>query len=72
MQRLSERADYEERVKEMLCMMMGECSAEFERLPCLLDIDILRNILYDGVWNRYNKLQVQRKVRNGHNGEESI
>lgn len=69
---LSEQEDYEERVREMLCMMMGECSAEFERLPCLLDIDILRNILYDGVWNRYNKLQEQRKVRNGQHGEESI
>lgn len=61
---LAEREDYEERTREMLCMMLGECSAEFERLPCLLDVDILRNILYDGVWNRYNKLQVQRKVRN--------
>lgn len=51
------REDYEEQIREILCMMMGECSAGFEKLPCLLDIDILRNILYDGVWNRYNKLK---------------
>ena len=53
--------DYEGRMKQILCMMIAESTAEFERLPCLLDVDILRNILYDGVWNRYNK--IQRKKR---------
>jgi len=37
--------------------MIADCCAEFERLPCLLDVDILRNILYDGVWNHYKKIQ---------------
>ena len=59
---LHERADYEEQIRQILCMMIAECSAEFEKLPCLLDVDILRNILYDGVWNRYNKIQ-KKKVR---------
>lgn len=48
---------YEEQCREILCMMLGECTAEFEKLPLILDIDILRNILYDGVWKRYRKLQ---------------
>ena len=52
--------DYEERCRQMLCMMMGECTAEFEKLPLVLDIDILRNILYDGVWKRYRKLYEQK------------
>ena len=52
--------DYEERMKQILCMMIAESTAEFERLPCLLDVDILRNILYDGVWNRYNKIQMKK------------
>lgn len=52
--------DYEGRMKQILCMMIAESTAEFERLPCLLDVDILRNILYDGVWNRYNKIQMKR------------
>ena len=42
-------------------MMIAECSAQFELLPCLLDVDILRNILYDGVWTRYRKMQEQKK-----------
>lgn len=54
---MSEEKDYEEKIVQILCMMLGECTAEFERLPLVLDIDILRNILYDGVWKRYRKLQ---------------
>jgi len=38
----------------VLNMMMGECCAEFEKLPVLQDLDILRNILYSGVWSRYH------------------
>ena len=57
---LAKREDYEEQCREILCMMIGNCTAEFEMLPCLLDVDILRNILYDGVWNRYKKLQEKK------------
>lgn len=34
----------------ILTLMMGECTREFEKLPLKSDIDILRNILYSGVW----------------------
>ena len=70
---LSRREDYEERCKELLCMMIAECSAQFELLPCLLDVDILRNILYDGVWTRYRKMQEQKKKsEDNQNDKESI
>ena len=55
--------DYEERCRNMLCMMLGEASVAFEQLPLLVDIDILRNILYDGVWKRYRKLQEQKEEK---------
>lgn len=54
------KEDYEERMQQILCMMIAESTAEFERLPCLVDVDILRNILYDGVWNHYNKIQIKK------------
>lgn len=54
-------ADYESRCQEILNMMMAECSNEFEKLPCLLDADILRNILYVGVWSKYDKIQEELK-----------
>lgn len=57
------RADYEERCKEILTMMMAECSLEFEKLPCLLDADILRNILYAGVWTKYYKKQLKSQEK---------
>ncbi|MFI3171052.1 MAG: DUF5685 family protein [Eubacteriales bacterium] len=38
----------------LLQMMIAESSAEFEKLPCIQDIDILRNIIYDGVWTKFN------------------
>ena len=61
----SRRPDYEERCRDILCMMIAESSAAFEKLPCLQDADILRNILYMGVWNRYNRLQEMRSKKEG-------
>lgn len=54
------QSDYENRIYQILCMMIAESTAEFERMPCLVDVDILRNILYDGVWSRYNKIQLKK------------
>lgn len=39
--------------KDILTMLIGECAAQFEKLPLIQDIDILRNILYAGIWQRY-------------------
>lgn len=61
LRQLSEDENYEEKCKEILLMMMGECSTEFEKLPCVLDIDILRNIIYDGVWKQYKKIQDEKR-----------
>lgn len=56
-----DRPGFEEECRQMLVMLMGECTAAFERLPLIKDIDILRNILYNGVWSKYDKLQIERK-----------
>jgi hypothetical protein len=53
--------DYEEKCRRMLTMMIGEASAAFERLPCLLDEEILRNILYAGVWTKYRQMRKEGK-----------
>ena len=41
--------------------MMSECAKSFERLPILLHADILRNILYSGVWPKYEYLQLKKR-----------
>ena len=46
---------FNEKVKFMLEVTMGECTAAFERLPLIKDVDILRNILYDGVWTKFDR-----------------
>ena len=73
LKKLRGQEDYEEQMRRILCMMIAECCAQFEQLPCLLDVDILRNILYDGVWNRYRK--IQKKLTDGkeqENVKESV
>lgn len=45
--------DFNDRIEQMLTMMMAECSKEFEYLPILDNANILRNILYAGVWTKY-------------------
>ncbi len=56
---------FEETAKALLTMLMGECVASFEQLPLVEDISILRNILYSGVWTKYNYLQTKTSKGKG-------
>lgn len=58
-----ETPDFEEQCRGILVLMMSECSKEFERLPILDNIEILRNIIYSGVWYRYEKVRGERESR---------
>ncbi|MFA9462860.1 MAG: DUF5685 family protein [Velocimicrobium sp.] len=42
--------------KHILTLMMAECAKEFEKLPIIEEADILRNIIYSGVWMKYEQL----------------
>lgn len=53
--------DFPEECRGLLTLMMAECSREFEKLPILLHADILRNILYSGVWCRYTMVTDKRR-----------
>lgn len=48
-----ENENFASDTKSLLTLMMAECSREFEKLPILLHADILRNVLYSGVWQKY-------------------
>lgn len=54
------RPDFEEECRSILMMMMSECCREFEKLPILENVEILRNILYSGVWGRYEAVHEKR------------
>lgn len=67
--KLYETVDFEGDCRQILTMMIAECSREFEKLPILQNIEILRNILYSGVWGRYEAVSAARweKMKNAEN-----
>lgn len=56
-----ESLDFEEECRTILRMMISECCKEFEKLPILENVEILRNILYSGVWGRYEIVHEKRR-----------
>ena len=54
---LQETDGFEEAVERILLMMTAEASRAFEKLPILENVDILRNILYSGIWTKYERLK---------------
>ncbi|MBO5372700.1 MAG: hypothetical protein J6A75_08275 [Lachnospiraceae bacterium] len=55
------KEDFETFARLLLTSMMSECAKSFERLPILMHADILRNVLYSGVWSKYEYLQLKKK-----------
>ena len=51
---------FDEKVRNMLMMMMAETCREFEKLPIIKYTDILRNVLYSGVWCRFESISKKR------------
>ncbi|MDO4554784.1 MAG: DUF5685 family protein [Lachnospiraceae bacterium] len=64
--------DFDEKCEQMLKMMMSECSRAFEMLPIIKYGDILRNILYSGVWTKFEIVKNERKKKQEENHERSI
>ncbi len=56
--------DFEGTVHKILTMMMAECCRAFERLPVVENIDIIRNILYSGVFAKYDIISRKRREKN--------
>lgn len=61
--------NFDEQIKVMLEMMMASCSEAFEKMPILEYVNILRNILYSGVFAKYATI---RKKRTGDENGRSI
>lgn len=54
--------DFDARCGAILKLMISECAERFERLPVTDHAEILRNIIYAGVWSKYEAV-LQRKER---------
>lgn len=57
---LSKQEDFDKKCEEMLNFVLAECSHHFEKLPCVEDVEILRNILYAGVWDKFNQKRMKQ------------
>lgn len=51
-----------EQVRQMLLINISCACVEFEKLPCIREYDILHNILYSGVWKKYNEIVARNKL----------
>lgn len=56
-----DRENFEEYCFNILTMMMAKSAASFECLPIIENSELLRNIIYSGVWTRY-EMKKQQKV----------
>lgn len=61
-----ENPEFEDYLLGMLDLMMADCAHYFEQLPLDMDVEILRNILYAGIWSKYTKIR-NDKNKNGGN-----
>ena len=50
---------YEAFMGQTLTSLVAECARSFERLPIIEEAPILRNILYSGVWTKYEYLRLK-------------
>lgn len=57
---LADREDFEDLCRQILVMTMADCSRKFEMLPLLEEITILRNVMYSGIWTKYELIRAKR------------
>lgn len=57
----AQEAGFDEWCREILTMMMAECAKAFEILPIVQDAGLMRNVLYAGVWERYEQVRARRE-----------
>ena len=63
LRRISAEPDYEEQMREIFELLLAQAAAAFRRLPCVEDADLLENILYSGIWLKYNVKNSRKKPR---------
>ena len=51
----------EEQAEQYLNMMAAGAAECFERLPLVENLEILRNILYAGIWSKFEKIKAKRE-----------
>jgi hypothetical protein len=63
------RPDFEGIARQMVTAELQEACIAFEKLPLIENVDILRNILYSGIWMRFNIVAAKRSGSQNTEGE---
>ena len=58
-----EEPDFDTRVEEILRLMISDSALAFERLPIDENMEILRNIIYSGIWKKFEDVKAKRTER---------
>lgn len=53
-------SDFDERAERILRMMISESASAFEMLPVDDNMEILRNVIYSGVWRSFEIIRMKR------------
>ncbi|MCR4842123.1 MAG: DUF5685 family protein [Eubacterium sp.] len=56
----NDREEFDTFSRLLLTSMLGECAKTFERMPVVLHASIIRNILYSGIWTRFEMVYSKR------------
>lgn len=59
---MSDKNCFETSFRQLLETQLMECTEKFERMPILKNANIVRNVLYKGMWKKYNKLYRKRNA----------
>ena len=52
---------FDEWIEDVLRSIIAQAAREFEMLPIVEDVEILRNILYSGIWSRFYQVREARR-----------
>ena len=53
--------DFETFCRLLLTSMVQEAAKAFERLPIIMYAEILRNVLYSGIWTKYEYIRCKKE-----------
>jgi hypothetical protein len=67
---MRQRGTTDTEIEGILTMLIGECALAFEKLPLVENIDILRNILYSGVWTKFPLGLSKTQQEGGESGDQ--
>lgn len=57
------KEEFQKTCHSMLELMIADACNQFEKLPLSQDIELMRNILYAGVWNKFDKYHKKQEER---------